>query len=61
MFVLTIYFVCCGTPPNVRLPETYPTREACGKAGAVWFSPAANPQKAVLRFSCQRVRNGSGK
>jgi len=57
-FVLTLIFTCgvgCGTPARVTLAQTYPTKQACQQAGAVWLSPAANPTKTVRAFTCTPV------
>ncbi len=54
-FALTLIFTCgvgCGDPPDVTINEVYSSYSECDRAGQAWLSPDANPQGAVLAYSC---------
>ena len=56
-FALTLIFtygVGCGEPPSVTIDQVYSSYEECDQSGQGWLSPDANPQGAVLTYSCDQ-------
>jgi hypothetical protein len=54
-FALTLIFTCgvgCGDPSEVTINQVYSSYSECDRAGQAWLSPDANPQGAVLTYSC---------